>query len=266
MFFNNSLFTKYNIELELKKKFKIAAEKKIGELYTATFFMTSNKKNAYKLFAECLEDAVKFLPHLDEKIDIDRWLFRILINKIRTKYSLNSYSVDYEKIESKFCKIIDWISGKKEIDEKIFSIKSNQIKDLISNLPADLKMSLLLNDILGKTFKEASDIIDMPVDVMALRINYARKFFFIAGSFHQNNIYPEQEKFNYESEILIAKLVEGELNDSALRSNIKKLIDENKKIELSVYIQTKIKQLLSGNKDEFLINLRTKDKLLNLLN
>lgn len=266
MIFKKNLFKKYNIDNDLMKRFTTGLEKILDDLFTASLAITSSEKKAYKLLTKCIESAVKFLPHLDNRIDVDGWLFRILINKISEMNLLNPGQADIEKTELNLTNFQKMFFAENDLERMLSTIEPGKIKSALLDLPVYLKISVLLKDILKKSYEEASDLIDIPVDVLALRLNSARKLIYVNLLEHSNN-----DNFQYgdpldtETDILITKLADAELHEDKVKSGIIEKTETNRDLNKNYIIQKKIKEIIQKNKNSYSITIKARNRIKKLL-
>jgi RNA polymerase sigma-70 factor (ECF subfamily) len=151
-------------------------------LYNYAVKMTGNKKHADDLIKETYKKAFNFWIHLDEGTDYKSWMFRIIrntyINSFRKKNKFPD-NVDYETIENFYDKIKSSITNNVHLDKDIYeNLNDDEISKAISSLPEDFRTVVILCDILGNTYEQIADFIDVPVGTVQSRLYRARKMLF----------------------------------------------------------------------------------------
>ena len=136
------------------------------------YALTNNKDLGDDLLHDSI---VKILSKLDFlKIDnFQAYIYRLISNtwkdNLRKKYTRNEVSITEDSIESDPALSInendnlDYISSKDNVFEKV------------NNLSEKLKVALMLVTVQRKSYKEASEILDVPIGTIMSRIHEARR-------------------------------------------------------------------------------------------
>ena len=136
------------------------------------YALTNNKDLGDDLLHDSI---VKILSKFDFlKIDnFQAYIYRLISNtwkdNLRKKYTRNEVSITEDSIESDPALSInendnlDYISSKDNIFEKV------------NNLSEKLKVALMLVTVQKKSYKEASEILDVPIGTIMSRIHEARR-------------------------------------------------------------------------------------------
>ena len=136
------------------------------------YALTHNKDLGDDLLHDSI---VKILSKLDFlKIDnFQAYIYRLISNtwkdNLRKKYTRNEVSITEDSIESDPALSInendnlDYISSKDNVFEKV------------NNLSEKLKVALMLVTVQRKSYKEASEILDVPIGTIMSRIHEARR-------------------------------------------------------------------------------------------
>lgn len=145
-------------------------------LYNFALRITGNEKDAEKLLFETYVRAFRFYEHLDEKTEYKSWTFRVIKKA-------------YEDL---------W--GKSEKNKEVKT--ASEISDILSSFPPELKIVVILSDILKFDDDEIVAFTDCPLPVIKERSKEGRKILF------------ENLKKDFE----------GNLADEEIQSYIKNLI------------------------------------------
>ena len=136
------------------------------------YALTNNKDLGDDLLHDSI---VKILSKLDFlKIDnFQAYIYRLISNtwkdNLRKKYTRNEVSITEDSIESDPALSInendnlDYISSKDNVFEKV------------NNLSEKLRVTLMLVTVQRKSYKEASEILDVPIGTIMSRIHEARR-------------------------------------------------------------------------------------------
>ena len=136
------------------------------------YALTNNKDLGDDLLHDSI---VKILSKLDFfKIDnFQAYIYRLISNtwkdNLRKKYTRNEVSITEDSIESDPALSInendnlDYISSKDNVFEKVNSLSEK------------LKVTLMLVTVQRKSYKEASEILDVPIGTIMSRIHEARR-------------------------------------------------------------------------------------------
>ena len=151
-------------------------------LYNYAIKMTGNKKDAGDLIQETYKKAFNFWIHLEENTDHKAWLFRIIRNTYTNSFRMKNKvpdNVDYEANENSFEKIKSSLTNDERLETNIYNnLTDDELSEAISSLPEDFRAIVILCDILGNTYDQISDFVDVPVGTVQSRLYRARKMLF----------------------------------------------------------------------------------------
>ncbi|HSP86842.1 MAG TPA: sigma-70 family RNA polymerase sigma factor [Ignavibacteriaceae bacterium] len=173
----------HSSSFEKKKKIFIEFEKEaiphIDLLYNFALRLTGKKKIAVKLLMETYSKALWFFDHLDKRIEVKMWLFRVMRNAYFNSYIEKSEMMNEKEIEE-IEKNYERIKSSLHPEEKeIYSnISREKISESLSSLSPELKILIILCDIFKFNYEEISDFVDLPLGVVVTRHNRARKKLF----------------------------------------------------------------------------------------
>ena len=136
------------------------------------YALTNNKDLGDDLLHDSI---VKILSKLDFlKIDnFQAYIYRLISNtwkdNLRKKYTRNEVSITEDSIES------DPALSINENDNLDFISSKDNVFEKINNLSEKLKVALMLVTVQRKSYKEASEILDVPIGTIMSRIHEARR-------------------------------------------------------------------------------------------
>ncbi|MDY0082840.1 MAG: sigma factor-like helix-turn-helix DNA-binding protein [Ignavibacteriaceae bacterium] len=177
-----SAITAVNSEQKkLNEEFGHKAIPHLDELYDFAFRVTGNSKYAGDLLIETYKRAYWFWAHLDERISCKVWLLRVMRNTYTSIYwkKIKEFdTIKYEEIEKLYEDIKSSASQNALLQKKNYNLPERKITEIISSLPYDLRIVIILCDILGSSYDDIADFADVPVGVVRSRLFRARKILF----------------------------------------------------------------------------------------
>jgi RNA polymerase sigma-70 factor, ECF subfamily len=152
----------------------------IDSLYGTALRLTRNKQDAEDLVQDACLRGFQYFHKYEQGSNFKAWIFKILMNTFINKYHKNKRtppSVQFEKVEYS----ID--SELKDDDRKTILTDGNVFKNMfddeivhaIETIPKDYRVAVLLCDIENFTYKEMSDILEIPLGTVMSRISRGRK-------------------------------------------------------------------------------------------
>ncbi len=152
-------------------------------LYSAALRMTRNAADAEDLVQETYLKAYRSYGSFQEGTNLRAWLYRILTNTY-----INSYRAarrrpeitDVEDVEDLY--LYKRMSGPGGIragrsaeDEALDSFTDDVVKSALEELPDAFRIAVLLADVEGFSYKEISEITDVPIGTVMSRIHRGRR-------------------------------------------------------------------------------------------
>ncbi len=145
--------------------------------------MTRNAADAEDLVQETYLKAYRSYASFQEGTNLRAWLYRILTNTY-----INSYRAakrrpevtDVEDVEDLY--LYKRMAGAGEIrtgrsaeDEALDTFTDDVVKSALEELPEAFRMAVLLADVEGFSYKEISEITDVPIGTVMSRIHRGRR-------------------------------------------------------------------------------------------
>jgi RNA polymerase sigma-70 factor, ECF subfamily len=152
-------------------------------LYSAALRMTRNPADAEDLVQETYLKAYRAYGSFTEGTNLRAWLYRILTNTY-----INSYRAaqrrpevtDVEDVEDLYLyKRLSGSGGTEQgrsaEDEALDRFTDDDVKTALEELPEAFRMAVLLADVEGFSYKEISEITDVPIGTVMSRIHRGRR-------------------------------------------------------------------------------------------
>src|SRR6202020_236817 len=164
-------------------RFTEVAMEHMPGLYSAALWMTRNAADAEDLVQETYLKAYRSYASFEEGTNLRAWLYRILTNTY-----INSYRAakrrpevtDVEDVEDLY--LYKRMAGGGEIragrsaeDEALDAFTDDVVKTALEELPENFRMAVLLADVEGFSYKEISEITDVPIGTVMSRIHRGRR-------------------------------------------------------------------------------------------
>ncbi|HEY2215538.1 MAG TPA: sigma-70 family RNA polymerase sigma factor [Acidimicrobiales bacterium] len=152
-------------------------------LYSAALRMTRNAADAEDLVQETYLKAYRSFASFQEGTNLRAWLYRILTNTYINSYRAASRRpevTDVEDVEDLY--LYKRMSGSGGIaagrsaeDEALDLFTDENVKAALEELPEAFRMAVLLADVEGFSYKEISDITEVPIGTVMSRIHRGRR-------------------------------------------------------------------------------------------
>lgn len=163
------------------REFEAAAMPHLDALYNTAYRMARNAEDAEDLVQETYLKAYRSYAQFTPGTNLKAWLFKILkntfINEYRRRQALPQES-DFAEIEGAF---EDQISPeiaarwRNPEEEALAGAFDEDVQRALEELPVDYRMTVLLADIEGFSYKEIAEILDIPVGTVMSRLYRGRK-------------------------------------------------------------------------------------------
>ena len=152
-----------------------------GQLYKSALRMTRSVEDAEDLIQETYLKAYKYYARFSEGTNFKAWLFKIMKNTF-----INSYRKrQSEPLKSDFADIEDAFETQlsEEVTAKVKNPEQELLKDVldedvqraVEELPDDYRMAVILADLEGFSYKEISEILEVPLGTVMSRLYRGRK-------------------------------------------------------------------------------------------
>ena len=152
-------------------------------LYSAALRMTRNAADAEDLVQETYLKAYRSYGSFTEGTNLRAWLYRILTNTY-----INSYRAAQRRPEVTDVEDVEDLylykrlagsgaadAGRSAEDEALERFTDDDVKAALEALPDTFRMAVLLADVEGFSYKEISEITDVPIGTVMSRIHRGRR-------------------------------------------------------------------------------------------
>ena len=152
-------------------------------LYSAALRMTRNRADAEDLVQETYLKAYRSYGSFTEGTNLRAWLYRILTNTYINSYRAaqrRPEMTDVEDVEDLYLyKRLAGSGGSEQgrsaEDEALDRFTDEDVKAALEALPEAFRMAVLLADVEGFSYKEISEITDVPIGTVMSRIHRGRR-------------------------------------------------------------------------------------------
>ena len=164
-------------------RFTEVAMEHMPGLYSAALRMTRNASDAEDLVQETYLKAYRSYASFQEGTNLRAWLYRILTNTY-----INSYRAAKRRPEVTDVEDVEDLylykrmagsggvgAGRSAEDEALDTFTDDVVKSALEELPEAFRMAVLLADVEGFSYKEISEITDVPIGTVMSRIHRGRK-------------------------------------------------------------------------------------------
>lgn len=152
----------------------------LDALYNMAYRLTRNPEDAEDLIQETYFKAYKYYDKFEEGTNLKAWLFRIMknsfINGYRKKQNQPPASA-FSAIEDSFENIVQGETGhiKNPEEEALEAVLDGDVQSAIDTLREDYRLVILLVDLEGFSYKEAAEILEVPVGTVMSRLYRGRR-------------------------------------------------------------------------------------------
>ncbi len=169
-----------------QKEFEELAMPHIDSLYNMALRYIFNKEEAEDLVQDTYLKAYRFFSTFQQGTNIKAWLFKILRNTFINKYrkATNApgevFYEDIDTLNTEQTTVQEGVSGKLTDTlatrcNDISSLMEDDIKHAIESLPLEYREVILLSDVEELSYKDISEIANVPVGTVKSRLNRGRK-------------------------------------------------------------------------------------------
>ncbi|NOZ78711.1 MAG: sigma-70 family RNA polymerase sigma factor [Acidobacteria bacterium] len=149
------------------------------QLYKSALRMTRSVDDAEDLLQETYLKAFKNYESFSEGTNLKAWLFRIMKNtfiNIYRRKKVQPYQVNLDDVrEGLESTLLERIPAGNPEEEYLGSEMDLEVREALLALPHDYKMVVLLTDLAGFSYKEAAEILSIPVGTVMSRLYRGRR-------------------------------------------------------------------------------------------
>ncbi len=153
-----------------------------SHLFRFAYYLTGNSEKAKDLVQEAFLRAFQYRHSFDSHYSFENWVSAILLNIHRQREKKDRFlklfsslwQTDGEGEEEDFAEQIEFEGESPEA----IALKKQVVRDIykaIEALPTKMKEVVVLCDIMGRSYEEASEIIGCPIGTIRSRLHRARR-------------------------------------------------------------------------------------------
>jgi RNA polymerase sigma-70 factor, ECF subfamily len=166
-----------------KAKFADQAMPFMDALYTAALRLTHNPSDAEDLVQETYLKAYRAYNGFEDGTNLRAWLYRILTNTFINSYRSKKRrpeETDLGEIEDLYLYrrlggLEAAAASRSAEDELLDFFTDAEVKSAVEALPEQFRLAVLLSDVEGFSYKEISEILDIPIGTVMSRLHRGRK-------------------------------------------------------------------------------------------
>lgn len=152
-------------------------------LYAAAMRMTRNAADAEDLLQETYLRAYRGYQRFEAGTNLKAWMYRILTNTFINSYRAKKRQPeesDLDDVEDLYLyRHLGGLDaariGRSAEDELMDWFTDDEVKNAVEALPDQYRIAVLLADVEGFSYKEISEILDVPIGTVMSRLHRGRK-------------------------------------------------------------------------------------------
>ena len=164
-------------------KFVELAMEHMPSLYTTAVRMTRNAADAQDLVQETYLRAFRGFHTFEEGTNLKAWLYRILTNTYINTYRAKKRrpeQADVDEVEDLYLYrrlggLEAAAAGRSAEEEVLDRFTDAEVKEAVESLPEQFRMTVLLADVEGFSYKEIAEILDVPIGTVMSRLHRGRR-------------------------------------------------------------------------------------------
>jgi len=161
-------------ELNKQKEFEELALPYMDSFYSSALRMTRNEAEAEDLLQDAYLRAYRFFDKFQKGTNFRAWLFKIIRNVYINKYRKDAKVPQMMDVSD--AEAIGSLSDTDTPENIIFDkLLDDDLTKALDALPDDFKMTLIMSDLEGFSYKEISEILDCPIGTVMSRLHRGRK-------------------------------------------------------------------------------------------
>jgi RNA polymerase sigma-70 factor (ECF subfamily) len=166
-----------------KEQFTSDAMQYAPQLFSTALRMTRNRSDAEDLVQETYIKGWRSFHTFQEGTNLRAWLFRIMTNTYINKYNAQKRKgaeVELDDVEELFLYkrlgSIDQSQLSSSAEDQMLELfTDDEVKNSLEALPEDFRMPVLLSDVDGFSYKEISEMLEIPIGTVMSRLHRGRK-------------------------------------------------------------------------------------------
>ncbi len=152
-------------------------------LYTAALRMTRNAAEAEDLVQETYLKAYRAFGSFQQGTNLKAWLYKILTNTFINAYRSRRRRPEQTEIEDvedlylyrRLGGLEGATAGRSAEEEVLDRFTDTDVKEALESLPESFRMTVLLADVEGFSYREIADIMEIPIGTVMSRLHRGRR-------------------------------------------------------------------------------------------
>ena len=169
--------------MSAQEQFTADAMQYAPQLFSTALRMTRNRSDAEDLVQETYVKGWRSFRTFQEGTNLRAWLFRIMTNTYINKYNAakrKGTEVELDDVEELFLyKRLGSIDQSKlsssAEDQMLNLFTDDEVKNALESLPEDFRIPVLLSDVDGFSYKEITEMLEIPMGTVMSRLHRGRK-------------------------------------------------------------------------------------------
>jgi len=151
------------------------------QLYRVAFRLAGNYEDAQDLVQDTLFEAFRHFDRFEPGTRFDRWLYRIMTNrhidKVRKHSRMKVVSLDQPPEDGEGTPLAWDIPDESEDPERVClgDELEEPIQKALDELPPEYRSTIMLVDLEGFSYEEASRVLQCPIGTVRSRLNRGRR-------------------------------------------------------------------------------------------
>ena len=153
------------------------------QLFSTALRMTRNRADAEDLVQETFMKAWRAYDSYQEGTNLRAWLFRIMTNSFINRYNAakrRPVESELDEVEELYLyRRIGAVDQSKinpsAEDQMMEMFTDEEVKTALEELPESFRLPVLLSDVDGFSYKEISEMLDVPIGTVMSRLHRGRK-------------------------------------------------------------------------------------------
>ncbi|HWW53345.1 MAG TPA: sigma-70 family RNA polymerase sigma factor [Acidimicrobiales bacterium] len=152
-------------------------------LYTAALRMTRNPAEAEDLVQETYLKAYRGFGSFQEGTNLKAWLYKILTNTFINSYRSKKRrpeQTELDEVEDLYLYRrlggLEAVQAGRSAEEEVMDhFTDGDVKQAVESLPEAFRLTVLLADVEGFSYKEIAEILDIPIGTVMSRLHRGRR-------------------------------------------------------------------------------------------
>ena len=169
--------------MNAQEQFTADAMQYAPQLFSTALRMTRNRSDAEDLVQETYIKGWRSFHTFQEGTNLRAWLFRIMTNTYINKYNAQKRKgteVELDDVEELFLYkrlgSIDQSQLSSSAEDQMLELfTDDEVKNALEELPDDFRIPVLLSDVDGFSYKEISEMLEIPIGTVMSRLHRGRK-------------------------------------------------------------------------------------------